>query len=151
MEKNSKTESIKSQFNERMRSEESTRFEERNCELERRIKQKAEAAVAAHKPSEDETAAGMKQAEGCADANAAAPHNLVEEETAEATKDTEGETKTDSAVAATEYKREEVNSTESTREKSEAAVSEKTTNIKTTRSWRSSNKGEKLRKKTSNN
>ena len=114
---NSTTESIKFQLNERMRSEEANRSEERCCELDRRIKQKAEAAVAAHKPSEDETAAGMKQAEGGADANATASHNLVEEETAAAMQDTEGETKTDSTVAATETKREEVNSTASTLEK----------------------------------
>ena len=59
----------------------------------------------------------MKQAEGGAEANAAAAHNSVEEEAAAAMKDTEGEANTDSAVAAIAYKREEKNATESTFEK----------------------------------
>ena len=80
--------------------------EELYCELERRIKQKAEAAVAAHKPSEDETAADTKQAEGDTDANAA---------------------------AATGNKTEDMKSFRSTREISEASTTEKTTRQETYR------------------
>ena len=75
---NSTMESIMSQADGRTRFHETDTFEQHCCELEMRFKQKTESAVAAHKPSEDETAAGMKQAEGDADANAAAAHNSVE-------------------------------------------------------------------------
>ena len=77
--KTTTAESLKSQDDGRMRSDEANMLEERCDEVESKIKQEGEAAATAQKPNEIESAAVMKQAEGGIVAEAAAAHNLGED------------------------------------------------------------------------